>query len=273
VSVIALVPPTQGIRAALTASGISRVVVGGTGGTFPLVTIRRNPELVALTSPNNATGLFEMDMQSDMLLPFEAMGVDTAWELQLPKASNAFDFGSIADVVLTIDYTALNSYDYRQQVIQALDPQVSADLTFSLRQQFPDQWYELNNPDPAAPLRAVRFNTLRSDFPPNLDDLRVQQVALYFLQNGTVEVPVSYFTLSRPDGTAPAGGSATSTGGIISSRGNANASWSGMIRQSPVGQWDLALPNTSDVQQLFDGQLQDIVLALTFSGQLAAWPA
>jgi hypothetical protein len=144
-SVVALIPPAQGIRATLTASGISRVIIGG--DVFQTLVVRRDPELVALTSPTNATGLFELDAQSDMLLPFEAMGVDTSWELQMPKAANPFDYRTIADVLITIEYTALHSFEYRQQVIQTLDPKISADRPISLRRQFPDQWYRLHNPD------------------------------------------------------------------------------------------------------------------------------
>ena len=42
-----------------------------------------------------------------MMLPFEGNGVDTTWSLSLPPAANPFDFSSITDVMLTIDYTAL----------------------------------------------------------------------------------------------------------------------------------------------------------------------
>ena len=41
------------------------------------------------------------------------MGVDTVWRLDLPKAANAFDYRTIADVVLTLEYTALDDVDYR----------------------------------------------------------------------------------------------------------------------------------------------------------------
>ena len=49
-SVIALIPPSQGIHATLSTSGMSRVVIGP--DIFQTVPIRRDPELVALTSPS-----------------------------------------------------------------------------------------------------------------------------------------------------------------------------------------------------------------------------
>ncbi|MGC8714667.1 MAG: hypothetical protein ACP5RH_19965, partial [Leptodesmis sp.] len=83
-SVIALIPPTEGIKATLTSIGISRVVVNN-DGLFQPRFANRSPESVALTSPTNATGLFELEPQSEMLLPFEGLGVDTTWEFRLPE--------------------------------------------------------------------------------------------------------------------------------------------------------------------------------------------
>ena len=65
---------------------------------------------------------FVPDSQPELLLPFERTGADTVWRFDLPKAVNPFDYSTIADVLLTLEYTALNSFDYRQQVIQTLDP-------------------------------------------------------------------------------------------------------------------------------------------------------
>ena len=62
-----------------------------------------------------------VDLQPDMLLPFEGSGVDTTWELMLPPAANPFDFRTISDVLLTIDYTALLDFDYQTQVIRRLN--------------------------------------------------------------------------------------------------------------------------------------------------------
>ena len=115
-SVIALIPPTEGIKATLSNIGVSRVAVNN-NGLFQPQLVHRPPESVALTSPQNATGLFELETQSEMLLPFEGLGVDTQWEFRLPKPANPFDYSTIADILITIEYTALDSYDYRKQVI------------------------------------------------------------------------------------------------------------------------------------------------------------
>jgi hypothetical protein len=215
-SVIALIPPIQGIHATLTASGLSRTVIGP--DIFQTVPIRRDPEFVALTSPANSTGVIEMEpLQTDMLLPFEGNGVDATWEFRMPKAANQFDYRTIADVLITIEYTALNSFDFRQQVIETLNPKFSADRPISFRIQLADQWYNLHNPDQTKVPMTVRFKTLREDFPPNIEALKIQQILLYFVRgNGqSFEVPVSYlrYTALEQEETGPVGGSATSIEG------------------------------------------------------------
>ncbi len=101
-SVIALIPPTQGIHATLTSSGLSRTVIGS--DIFQTAPIRRDPEFVALTSPINSTGVLEMEpQQTNMLLPFEGNGFDNTWEFRMPKAANQFDYRTISDVLITIE--------------------------------------------------------------------------------------------------------------------------------------------------------------------------
>jgi hypothetical protein len=273
-SVVALIPPNQGIRATLSTPGVSRVVIGG--DVFQSVTVRRDPESVALSSPSNATGMFELDSQPEMLAPFEFMGVDTFWNLEMPKAANPFDYRTIADVLFTIDYTALGSLDYRWQVIQRLDRTISADRAFSFRQMLADQWYDLHNPDQTATPMTVSFSTTPQDFPPNIEQLAIGQVALYFVPaDGKTLKDLRAQLRFTEQGTQTAiGGEGTATPyGIISTRlGNA-PSWAPIINRSPFGAWELALRDTAEVRDLFANEaISDIVFVLTISGRTPAWP-
>ncbi len=274
-SIVALVPVTDGIHATLTIQGLSRVVIGG--DLFQTVPIRRAPESVALSSPRDASGLFELLPQSpELLLPFEGSGVATSWELRLPKASNHFDFGTIADVQVTIEYTALDSYAYRQQVIHELDRTISADRPFSFRHQFADQWYDLHNPDRTATPMTVRFTTRPEDFPPNLDALSVEHVLLYFARKDGVvkEIPITHFMFQEAGSAGAIGGGSVTVDGLISTRKSHGASWLAMIGKSPVGQWELALPNNGGLRARFQNEeFDDILLVITYRGQTPEWPA
>jgi hypothetical protein len=274
VSVIALIPPTQGIRATLSSTGVSRVVIGG--DVFQTEVLRRDPEAIALSAPQNATGLYELDTQTDMLLPFEGLGVDTSWEFRMPRAANPFDYGTIVDVLVTIDYSALDSADYRQQVLQTLDRPLSADRPFSFRNQLADAWYDFHNPDQSATPMTIRFTVTRDDYPPNLDDLRIQQLVLYFARKpgNFFEADVRSLTFTETGSTAAVGGEASSIDGIISTRaGNAGA-WTAILSKPPFGQFELALADTPDTRRWFhDDLVEDILFVITYSGRLPPWPA
>ncbi len=279
VSVIALVPPTTGIRATLTASGISRVVIGR--NAFQTIEIRRDPEMIAFTSPSNATGLFELEPQGELLLPFEGMGVATAWELQLPKAANPFDYLTLADVLITIEYTALHNEVYRQQVIQQLDRTTSGDRPFSFRNQFADAWFDLNNPDQTEKPMVVSFQTRREDFPPNVEDLSIEHVVLYIVRTDEAdfEVPVTHLHFTEKGSEEPIGGGSTTIDGVISTRRGNGSSWLDILGKSPVGQWELSLKSEEPaidkkIRGWFEAeQIEDILLVITYQGETPPWPA
>jgi hypothetical protein len=263
-SLVALIPPDRGIRATLYSNGISRVTTGQ-GGTFQDITLRHDPGIVALTSAVSASGVFDLDVQPDMLLPFESGGVDTTWEFQLPLAANPFDFSSIVDVMLTIDYTALYDDSYRSQVTARLNASRDrgADCVFSLARDFLDQWYDLNNPaDPAT--RSVIITLRDVDFPATIEAITTAAVAVRLAGSGSV--PGTVVSLHR--GTA--GGEATTSDGIASTRRGNAASWSALYGTPPAGDWQLSFG--SDAAALFaSGALDDILLIISWTGQAPAW--
>jgi len=275
-SVVALIPPGLGIKATLTPSRSTRAVIGG--DIFQTVRVQHGPDVIALTSPRDATGVFEMDTQPEMQAPFENIGVDAFWEFRMPKASNLFDFNTIADVLLTIEYTALNSFDYRDQVIQNLRPRVSADRAFSFRLDFADEWYDLHNPELEAQedqMVAV-FETGRQDFPPNLQSLKIQQVVLYYARkDGSMfEIPVISLRFTEQGTPGGVGGAATSIDGVISTRRGNASSWMSMIGKSPFGKWVLTLPNTAEIKNRFKKEeIEDILFVITYAGRTPDWPA
>ncbi|HEX8905876.1 MAG TPA: hypothetical protein VF771_13580, partial [Longimicrobiaceae bacterium] len=272
-SVVALIPPAQGVRATLSASGLSRVTVAD--GGFQTLTVRRDPETVALTSPANATGMFELDVQSELLMPFEGMGVDTTWTMEMPKAANPFDFGTIADVMLTIEYTALQSADYRQQVVRTLDAGVSGQRGISFRDQYPDQWYELGN-GAAGSTPTVQFGVPRELFPANVEGLRVESLMLYFVPKNGTPVQAGAADLRFPsavNGGAPvmqSAGPATAVEGVISTR---RSRWSSVVGTTPVcGTWSLTL-DAATAALVRSGDIQDLALVIGYAGQTPAWPS
>ena len=182
-TVVGLLPVYDQIKATLTSSSISYTVIGGT--TFQRTPIRRlELDSVALSSANNANGLFELQpMQGELLNPFEGMGLESRWEFKMPKFSNRVDYDNIADVLLSVEYTALDSYQYRYQVLQDLENTLSFNRGFSLKNNFPDQWYELGSIENPGQI-AVTLKLKREMFPQGIDNLQLDSsgIVLYFVR-------------------------------------------------------------------------------------------
>jgi len=279
VSLIALVTPPDGMHATLSATGTSRVVVGP--DVFQEIIVRRPGQSVALTSPIGATGLFTFESDSALANPFELEGVDTTWELRMPRAGNRFDFRTIADVVFTIDYTAVDSFAYRDQVVRRLDRRYDAERAFSLRNDFPDAWWELHNPEQSETPLAVALTVEGMDFPPNVDELMLQHVALAIVSEGAAPkaMPVRLRLTEEPAAggrpvTPTAWLSAMPVEGLISTRQANAGAWLGLLGRGPVGRWQVSLPDRDDVREwIATDAFADIVLVLSYGGRTPAWPA
>jgi receptor-binding and translocation channel-forming TcA subunit of Tc toxin len=277
-SVVALVPPTDGIKATLSTTGTSRVVIRTAG--FPKVTVQRGPESVAITSPVRATGLFDPDAQPDMLVPFEGIGVEAAWELRMPKAANRVDYSTIADVLLTIDYTALDSPDYRTELAATLDRAISAERVFSFRHMLQDQWFDLNNPDQTASPMKVSFAVTSADYPPNLEDnISIAAVSLYYVAapgastmgwDTALRTKLAYLE----DGAAAIlSGSADPAGGLAGTRLARGSDWVKFVGKLAVGEWTLAVPDMPATRGLFENnQIDDILFIVTYTATTPPWP-
>lgn len=289
-SVIALVPTVDGIKARLGTAGLSRVTVAGT--PFQSLTLPRPPEGVALTSAQNATGVFDLNQQSELLYPFEGLGVDVPWSFSLQKAANPnLDYDSIADVLLTVEYTALEDYAYARQIIPQLGTERTQVVALSFRNRFADQWYDLHHAGDLAPddRYVARFAITAADLPRNMASLRLKNLSIYIdapLDDTFTDRTQLTVGLRRDTGNGT-GTSATAVAnryGLISTKtgvgagplytGNA-ASLVPLLRDSPVGDWVLTagVPNMTDAlrQRLVSNRVNDIYLILEVAGDAPAY--
>jgi hypothetical protein len=272
VSVIALIPAVDGIKASLTNVGSSRVVIKG--DLFSEEHINRGPESVSLTSPINASGLFEMEQNSaEMLFPFEGIGVDTMWNFALPKPANSnIDFNTIADVQISIDYTAFEDYDLRNKTVKLLQQEDNdGEIFLSFKNNLPDQWYDLSNSDTND--KTIKFNTTKVDFPTSINGITIGKVKMLF----------SYDETKANDGNAGAeainissfdnkfitlklngkGGEANSENGSIT-----KSNWN--FDGEPFGEWEFTMQTSHFIKA---GFITDILLVIGFSGEPLNWPS
>jgi hypothetical protein len=251
--------------------------------------IQQPPQLVALTAPMSSTGVFELDTQGDLLYPFEGSGVDTNWLLELPPAGNPFDFDSLVEVVLSIDYTAQLSVDLRDRVVKKLPRDINADRTFSIRRDFPDVWYDICNTTRNSDPNSTDFVNIvvplsSAQFPPGLKALSIAQVSVSM--RSTDGLPIEFSAALTTGAAAPTTmptAQASSVGGLASSRqtGGRNV-WGGAIESAKslatARNWIFSIAaqsgspaDASPLELLRAGLVDDILVTFSFIGTRPSW--
>lgn len=269
VTIVALTPPKAGINATLRNSGTSRIVVGDT--LFQERRIDRDPEEIVLNRARERESRNEVRFRQDdrdRLRPFEHSGVATDWELRMHKAANDMDYDTIADVQLTINYTALDSYDRRKQVVSELDPERTVERAYSFHDDFSDAWYGLTNAPAGSSSTTVEFETSREDFPTNLRDLSLSSARLYAVVSGPDRAAQREDLKDLKVRVAPADGSETKGRAT-----NGTVDVGSLDADDPSQRWELTVTPTGTGDPFADGTIEDVLLLVSAEGTAPSWSA
>jgi hypothetical protein len=103
---------------------------------------------VEVTLPGMASDAFEPPSARDQLLPFEGYGaVNSSWRVELPETLRQFDYASISDLVLQLQYTARPGGDQLARdataAVTELVKKVASTpftLVLSVSDEFPAEW-------------------------------------------------------------------------------------------------------------------------------------
>lgn len=174
----------------------------------------------------------------------------------MPRASNPFEYDGIADVLLTLEYTAVADEDRRRKVIAERPRRVEQQQFFGLRGQFVEAWYRLANisanagQNPSCDMTLVARN-----LPGNLRDFKVSQVSVAIIFAPNAEQELSSVSVSKEGG--PSSGPAATSSGLV----RFGADWG-----DPLGRWTLTFPG--QLRQLIaEEKVSEILLALTYSAE------
>lgn len=183
VTLPAVVGPYQSVKATLTQLSNQIVLRPNPnavnyllGGDTPVApgpeSLRTNWQInqrIAVSRGVDDAGLFALNFGDERYLPFEGTGAVSTWRLSLPRATNAFDFAAISDVIVKLSYTALDGGAVFRQAVVALPAMQPLPWSqfYSLSQNFSQQWFDFMNlhPDPAAQTMSFPLVNL---VPPNV---------------------------------------------------------------------------------------------------------
>jgi hypothetical protein len=104
---------------------------------------------VTTSHAQNDSGMFELNFRDERYLPFEGSGVISRWRIDMPIENNAFDFSTISDVILKLNYTSRDGGEMlRQKARDAIvePPQEDIVRMFSLKHEFSNPWNSFLHP-------------------------------------------------------------------------------------------------------------------------------
>ena len=158
------------------------------------VPLRHTTTIAASTGQGDA-GLFEFAFRDERYLPFEGAGVNSQWQLSLPKTVRPFDYATISDVILRISYTAEEDAGLRERIegvtgLLSTLGDVGVTRMFSLRHEFPRAWNALQGGTlPGA------LDILDVHLPFFLSSFTLQPAEFEFLIERSAEQPPTYPSL------------------------------------------------------------------------------
>jgi hypothetical protein len=129
-------------------------------------------QAIATSSGLNDSGMFELNFRDERYLPFEGAGAVGRWRIDLDPDCNRFDLETISDVVLHVKYTARDGGDGLRQKAKERWKKLVADADnvpfvrmFSLKHEFPTEWYRLRTVAAADGDHAQTIALTRDRFP------------------------------------------------------------------------------------------------------------
>jgi len=117
------------------------------------LTLKNKITRMATSNAVNDSGLFELNFSDARYLPFEGSGVASQWSLTLPNTIRQFDYNSINDIIMHINYTAEdagNRTEVESNLVSKMNDLVKdTDLAsmFSLKAQYPEAWAKVGTED------------------------------------------------------------------------------------------------------------------------------
>lgn len=170
---------------------------------------------IATSNGQNDHGMFELNFRDERYLPFEGAGAISTWHIKLNKDLPAFDFSTVSDVVIHMNYTAREGGELlRFKAVEELNKKMN-DMAlaesrrglyrvFDLKREYSDQWYKFLHPANAADDQQLVLDDLPERLPyftrlfPTKKARRIEVVA-QMKDGGTYNVQLSALGITPAD--------------------------------------------------------------------------
>lgn len=188
-------------------------------------------ESIATSTAQNDSGMFEVNFRDERYLRFEGVGAISEWRIDMPKDTNAFNFETVSDVIIRLNYTAREGgtplRDAARKATQFPWPSSQTTDTdkpvefpapqhllrlFSAKHEFASEWYRFLHPADTKQTLSIGLTMERFPFQLRGKVLQIDAMHLFLkLKEGLTykdNQPFAYnddkplaFILKREDGT------------------------------------------------------------------------
>jgi hypothetical protein len=232
---------------------------------------------IATSTGQNDSGMFELNFRDDRYLPFEGAGVISKWRFALPRALRPFDYSTITDVILHVKYTARDGGSLlREPAQESLIDAVNTigvnnsgfNRLFSLRQEFPTEWYRLvkaaSTDDPRTEEFAISLRRFPFVFTGKGTKLTITSLTLFAMPKKDATRPVVLpDTLQVFAPMIPTALSVTAETSIGPLRGRTfNANSVVVVEKDENAKWKLALPASAGAQ--FQREVDEVLIVCQY---------
>ncbi|EMS33825.1 hypothetical protein C943_04144 [Mariniradius saccharolyticus AK6] len=107
-----------------------------------------NQDIITTSSAQNDSGTFEFNFRDERYLPFEYAGaVESEWELSLPSKIRSFNYDTISDVIIHMNYTANtgNRQEAEDRILDKIKAFTEPGMLYgiNLKHDYPNEWHQL----------------------------------------------------------------------------------------------------------------------------------
>ena len=175
-------------------------------------------QIIATSSAQNDSGLFEMNFRDERYLPFEAYGAVSTWTLSLvdSRKLRQFDYNTISDIIMHVKYTAQVDDTKAAGTITDLETLFDGNPAplpryFSVHHEFSNQWFDgfnslVDNHNSNHVARPITLTVRHDQFPDYCKDRQINLKSMTFYLNPaavnasppvyTIDIDATHFDLS-----------------------------------------------------------------------------
>ncbi|MEP0367422.1 MAG: hypothetical protein ABJN36_12420 [Cyclobacteriaceae bacterium] len=233
-------------------------------------------QAVAISSGQNDSGTFELNFQDERYLPFEGAGAVSSWRLELSEGYRQFDYDTISDVIIHMNYTAREGGNKLKQAaignIETALEAVSNEFAenneilqqgFSLKTHFPNALYQLMQPVSGETYQQASFEIKKQHFP-------------HFLSSSTLGLTGdALFLIKQKDGITSSltalhvyldATNFNEAGPINITNGSLFPKATITVSGSPMDTWTLKIDGASAVQtEINASEIEDIYMIFNYT--------